>query len=105
MTFKIGDEVCYNPEYFEGTKSELIKEYGTGIITSEDYSKSRQRLRCHPPFRDEHPGIDNYYCIAIMWNASKEEYWEYIDYLCLVEERVKRDIWHELEEILCAKSK
>jgi len=43
--FKIGDKVCYDTEYFKGTKSELIAKYGTGQITSEEYNDPRARPR------------------------------------------------------------
>jgi hypothetical protein len=98
--FKIGDKVCFNADFFEETKSELIEKFGIGIITSEEYDSPYLPSKRISILRPLSLGAPHPHYINIKWNSHEEEYWEYTDYLCLIEEPKKRDIWHELEEAL-----
>ena len=111
--FKIGDEVYFSQEYFVGSKSSLIKKYGTGIITSEacefiyDKHLSRLVLPTYPRWpsriRPRRQGIRPYFkdpicLIGIKWEGFKEECYEHIEYFSLVKEAKKRNIYMLFEQ-------
>ncbi|MAG26515.1 hypothetical protein CMI47_13290 [Candidatus Pacearchaeota archaeon] len=101
--FKLNDTVQFNPNVVKGTKEELFTRYGEAIIISNEYTlneitDSNPRKRFHSKGvlhrrNNISPPTNQVRFVDLKWKRDESDhtYWEYVDYLMLIEEHQREE--------------